>query len=214
MKDQLYRKGLEAYKANDYNEAEKHLLEAVELGSIEAMHMLGTMHQWHWQENIDKEKAAMYYRKAIEQGGDIGSMMCMGMMCEQRPYNDYNAAIQWYEMAAGHGSGDAMCVLAWMYDRGYDIPQDYDKAIKWYHKAAEIGYSGGYHGLGTMYAEGQGVPKNDKKAFKLFLKSAEMGYELAFGSLARCYEYGIGVSADKIQAMKWYRLAADRKSVV
>jgi TPR repeat protein len=159
----------------------------------------------------DYEKAAMWLRKAAEQGNadaqsQLGFMYAKGQGVPQ----DYAESVKWYRKAADQGDADAQHNLGFMYEQGQGVPQDYAESVKWYRKAAEQGNADGQFNLGEMYANGQGVPQNYAEAVKWYRKAAEQGNAGGQVNLGVMYVNGKGVPQDYAEAAKWFRKAAEQ----
>jgi TPR repeat protein len=98
---------------------------------------------------------------------------------------DYEAAVQWYRLAADQGLARAQTSLGFMYDNGQGVVQDYEAAVQWYRLAADQGLAQAQNNLGGMYDNGQGVVQD--------YVQAHMWYNLAAAHLT---------GSDRDQAVK------------
>ncbi len=85
----------------------------------------------------DYAQAALWYRKAAEQGDDIaqyslGTLYYNGQGLPQ----DYTQALTWYRKAAEQGYAEAEVQLGRSYYKGQGVPQDYAEAYFWLDLAA------------------------------------------------------------------------------
>jgi uncharacterized protein len=109
----------------------------------------------------------------------------------------------WYEKSASAGLGDAMAILGYHYEHGYDIDEDYEKAIYWYKRGAQAGSGHAMAGLGGLYESGQGVQQDLTKARLWYEKGAEAGSGEAMARLGDLYFLGRGVEQDYKKARLW-----------
>jgi TPR repeat protein len=85
----------------------------------------------------DHAQAAVWYRKAAEQGNAdaqcvLGAYYDQGQSVPQ----DYGQAAQWFRKAAEQGDADAQSNLDALYDNGQGVPQDYVAAYALINLAA------------------------------------------------------------------------------
>jgi TPR repeat protein len=85
----------------------------------------------------DYAQAALWYRKAAEQGDadaqfDLGDLYDTG----RGVLRDYTQAALWYRKAAEQGDADAQDALGDLYNTGRGVPRDYAEAYFWYDLAA------------------------------------------------------------------------------
>ncbi len=85
----------------------------------------------------DFDSAALYFRKAAEQG-HAGGQFYLGV-CYHITQDDTEAA-RWIRKAAEQGHAEAQCSLGDIYWRGIGVTQDDTEAARWLRKAAEQGY--------------------------------------------------------------------------
>lgn len=124
------------------------------------------------------------------------------------------------EIKAAAESGDAQAQdkLAQSYLSSFN----YSTAAQWFRKSAEQGIAHAQWQLGEIlltgkpkFAEGSiAVPKASDEAIKWLLLAANQGLSEAQYDLGGCYENGQAVKQDYVEAYKWYKLAAQRGSIV
>lgn len=88
----------------------------------------------------DTAKAAVYFRKAAE-NGYRSSQVNLGVMYKNGdgvPQN-YTEAVKWFRKAAENGSSDAMMYLGEMYYFGHGVIENYIKAHMWLNIASAQG---------------------------------------------------------------------------
>ena len=172
-------------------------------GDATAQYLLGKT-----KENSNPTEAAVWYRKAAEQGNaraqtDLGYRYHSGWGVER----DDSEAVKWYRKAAEKGDARAQTNLGIMYQNGLGVEQDYIEAAVWHRKAAEQGNAEAQTNLGIMYRYGQGIKQDYSEALKWYRKAAEQDNANAQTNLGIMYRYGQGVKQDYSEALKWYRKA-------
>ena len=118
--------------------------------------------------------------------------------------NDYEKAVEYYQLAADQGYVDAMFNLGIMYQGGIGVAQDYEKALEYARMSMERGVSEGALLLGELYAEGKGVEQDYAKALEYFQKALELNPVncAALDALGDLYAEGNGVAQDFAKAME------------
>ena len=101
--------------------------------------------------------------------------------------------VTWYLKAAEQGHASAQFNLAFLYSKGYGVPQDYFEARKWLLRAADQGHAPAQHNLGFVYSKGYGVAQDYVEARKWYLKAAEQGDASSQHNLGFLYSNGQGV---------------------
>jgi TPR repeat protein len=152
----------------------------------------------------DFSQAAVYYRKAAEQGypeaeASLGYLYHHGRGV---PQNDLESAL-WYQKASIQGDSSAQAELAHMYLYGIGVTRDSKQAAAWYMKAAEQGDALGQCNLGVLYYEGEGVPQDYSESFEWYRIAASQGFPEAMFNLGEMYSAGKGVSQDYDEAYFW-----------
>ena len=138
----LYNKGVELYKNENYSSAITYFKQAAEQGHAEAQNHLGVCYANGRGVAQDYYEAVKWYRKAAEQGdakaqNNLGYNYANGRGVAQ----DYYEAVKWFRKAAEQGNAKAQHNLGFSYEHGRGVPQDYYEAAKWYRKAAEQGHA-------------------------------------------------------------------------
>lgn len=83
----------------------------------------------------DSAAAALWFRKAAEQGYDLGTLYLHGRGLTQ----DDTEAVLWFRKAADQGDAVAEFLLGNQYANGKGVPQDYVRAHMWFSLAAAQG---------------------------------------------------------------------------
>lgn len=159
--------------------------------------------------------AAMWYRKAAEQGHvkaqtSLASMYFYGEGLAE----DRVEGLKWYRKAAEQGDALASSSLGRIYSLGeiynLGLPKDYlAEAVKWYRKAIEQGDMLAQYSLTHLYFYQVGVPK-DTEAVNWIRGLADKGDARAQSGLAVMYSTGDGMPRNVVEAAKWYRKAAEQ----
>lgn len=97
---------------------------------------------------------------------------------------DPQAALRWYEVAAGLGNVSAMFNVGVMYDTGTGVARDRARAAHWYGQAATHGHARAAYDLGLLYEEGEGVRRNLATAARWYKRAAAAGLTAADAKLA------------------------------
>lgn len=183
-------------------------------GKASAQCSLGVMYKDGKGVPQDYAQAALWYRKAAEQGYHqaqyhLGLLYDSGHGIPQ----DYLEAARWYRKAADQGDADAQSFLGFLYANGHGVPQDDTQALTWCRKADEqdpdsIPAKGCLYMLYASEMDRRS-PEDYPEAVTWFREAANQGYDLAEDVLGRLYEKGQeGVPQDYAQAAFWYRKAA------
>jgi len=96
---------------------------------------------------------------------------------------DYQKALEFYELAAEMVEPDAEFKIGRLYEKGMGAEPDYAQAIKWYRSAAEKEYAPAEYKLGVVYTYGYGIDVDLKLAEHWFAKSESHGYAPATKAL-------------------------------
>ncbi|MCD8082496.1 MAG: sel1 repeat family protein [Clostridiales bacterium] len=126
------------------------------------------------------------------------------------PYdrNFAEAAVYYFQQAAGQGHSDAMLDLGALYlDGTIALKPDFDRAVYWYKKSAELlnpkafrclGYALGFHSFRDSYHDYEA-------AYCYFSKGAEMDEENSLYELGDLYAHGLYVEEDAERAFRLYQ---------
>jgi TPR repeat protein len=176
-------------------------------GNAEAQCILGVLYYHGQGLPKDDTQAALWSRKAAEQGlahaqYDVGNLYYEDVS-HGLPQDDIQTAF-WRRK-----------IRAWRaYINSVDFHNSehwrHTQAAFWYRKAAEQGDADAQNSLGYLYSEGQGVPQDYAQAALWYRKAAEQGDAVAQTNLGNLYYDGQGVLRDYAQAALWYRKAAEQ----
>jgi len=210
-----FRKGVDAYKRQDYAAAAKIFKKFGRQGDVNAQTLLCSMNMSENQGGRDYKVAFKWCKLAAEQGM-AGAQSFLGTLFDQGNgvAQDYKAAFKWYKLAAQQGYVFAQNDLGRMYAEGKGVAQDYKAAFKWHMLAAKQGNAWAQFSLSRSYALGHGIPQDDQKAFMWEKRAAEQGEIRAQVSLSIRYNNGTGVPMDDRASFKWIKLAAEQEAPV
>ncbi len=173
---------------------------------------VGRAYEWGHGVPEDRGQAALFFRKAAEQGlASAQNDLAFAYECGRGVPKDDNQAAIWYRKAADQGDADAQFMLAVMYVEGRGVPRDTERAISWFRKSANQEDVGAQIELASIYDAGEIVPQDYAQAAYWYLKVAVLdGWETIQRRLGQMYENGLGVPRDLEQAVHWYRKAAEQ----
>ena len=151
-----------------------------------------------WFNKKDYAQAAVWFRKAAEQGdaeaqSAIGHAYYYGRGVAQ----DYSEAARWYHLSANQGNAAAQSMLGFMYSHGKGLGEDKAEAVRWYRLAAAQGNDYSQNELGEAYYCGIGVQQDYSDAAPWYRLAAAQGNVAAQFSLGYMYANGQGVPEDK-----------------
>jgi hypothetical protein len=88
---------------------------------------------------------------------------------------DYSRAIDSLNRAGAQGSGGALGLLGYIYDKGRGVAPDPARAFGYYRQAAQAGNSDGMHELARCYRYGIGTARNEAEAVRWFKEADAHG---------------------------------------
>ncbi len=117
------------HKAGMYSDAFRAAMTGADLGSGQAMAIVGSMYQNGKYVSQDAPEALRWLEKAGFAGNVVAMHFAAAMHLHAQgvPYNA-QAAAEWYQAAADHGSSEAMANLGILYDNGQGVPYDPEEA--------------------------------------------------------------------------------------
>lgn len=168
-----------------------------EAGDVEAMFMLGVMHDLGEGVAEDDAMAMQLFRRCAA----LGSADCersVGIMYQngQSVRTDLAEALRWFLKAAEHGNGEAAFDVANFHRDGVTVPPDEAKALAWYRKAADMGSSAGLVALGDIHLDGRhGIRADPAEARRLYAKAVEVDDRRGLVELGDMWMMGRAVRA-------------------
>ena len=206
---QLYEKGKELYKANNFNAAMQYYHAAAEQGLAEAQCRLGIEYNLGLNIGTDYTEAFKWFRKAAEQGHVLAQDNLATMYYYGRGVTkNFTEAVKWFRKAAESGNCNAQVYMGDCYHYGRGVSQNYLVAAMWYRRAADQGSTIAQRTLGSYYLNGMGVSLDYEQGFNWCKKAADSGNHIACGDVGWCYENGKGVAKSRQMAIEYYRKGA------
>lgn len=161
---------------------------------------------------LDRVQAAIWFRKAAEQG-HVKAQYRMGCCFSWDETEEGQAeAAQWYLMAAKQGDATAQFNLGLCYQYGEGLTRAYAKAAKWYIKAAKQGHNGAQvqlrHISSWHKSSVTAVDATTERWDLSLLKAANQGGADAQYIIGNLYSMGWGATQNDAKAAQWYCKAA------
>jgi hypothetical protein len=122
---------------------------AVELGDVDAMVVLGALHENGSGVKLDKKKAERLFRMAADRG-DATAQTCLGSLLHSE--KKFEEAVRYFVLAANQGFTNAEHNLGICCRYGEGTEGDLGKARYWYARAAAKGYEGAIANLAALDA--------------------------------------------------------------
>ena len=190
---EAYRQIGRAYvRKGDLEEGLKWYEQGVTKGDKTAAVKLGDAYKNGTDDGIkqDYTKAAYYYEKALEIGGEEKSDATvhynLGYINATADKPDMGKAIAHYTKAIelddtlSYGFYDLGQIYFWGLG---GVKKDYNKAVEYYKKAAELNNPDALYNLAICYQDGKGVGKSSDLKMQYMKKAAEAGNEQAISYL-------------------------------
>lgn len=141
-----------------------------------------------------------------EEQFELGNKYYNGDGVEQ----NYQKAVQLYELAANAGHAWAQYSLGFCYCYGLGVTQNYELAVSLFRKACKEDIAWAQHELGKCYFNGWGVEQDRSEAVKLYRYAAEQGDSNAQFNLGYCFYMGEGILQNDNYAAIWFQKAAEQ----
>ncbi len=186
----LYKKGIAAFEAGDFEQAYVIWKPLAENGYAVAQYSLGKLFD-RGGGPIEKNAfmAALWYRQAAAQGVAAARNNLAIMYAQGRgvPANPARAVELWHQ-AAQQDHPMAQFNLGLSYFNGDGVAADPKAAVQWFERAADAGVVGAQYALGQILRQGAGVPRDPQRALVLYDQAARQGYEPAQRAAAELRE--------------------------
>lgn len=205
----LYRKGVEALRAQDYSAAFTHFTSAAILGDERAMASVGDAYLLGRGVDKDVSKAYEQYWFSASKGfAPAIFMLAESAQMGRGRSQDTGEAMRLFTVAESRGLPRATARMGMMYLTGSGVDKDPVKARELTKRAADNGDILGKAAYGAMLRDGVGGPADVAKGFEL-LSSVPSDHKIGYAhyQLGLTYERGIGTAADKEKAADSYRKA-------
>lgn len=197
-------------ETKDNKEVIESLIEAAELGNVNAMFNLA--HKYSHGDGIEQsfEKSVEYYLKAAELGHansmyNLAHKYSRGEGVQQ----SFEKEVEYYQRAAELGHANAMYNLALKYSRGEGVEQSFEKEAEYYLKAVELGHASAMCNLALQYELGEGVEQSYEKALEYYQKAADLGHSNAMYNLALLIRSGEGCEQNQTRAEELFQMVFD-----
>lgn len=118
------------------------------------------------QSATDAADAAMWYRRAAEQG-HCNAQYRLGLAYAEGDgvIEDLHEAAKWFLKAAAQGNAWAQYRLGQCYRQGRGVIESRDEAVKWFQRAADLNHDEARAALGRMKVSGETVTERALPAF-------------------------------------------------
>jgi uncharacterized protein len=187
---------------------------AAEMGSADALNLLGAVYADGDGVAINKKIAVQYWTQAAEKG------VCRSLAHLGDSYDngwgvalDRVKATQYYQKAVQCAQTDPwdFWKLGTRYRDAIGVEQDCEKAESLFQEAAKRGMSSVYADIGYMYQNGCGTIKPDpKKGFNLYLIGAKARDPQSQNNVGAMLKHGFeSTAADRVRAYAWLSLAKE-----
>ena len=200
-----YQQAVTEYKAGQFSQASDNFTRAAEQGHIESQYILSTMYAEAKGLPHDDAQAALWERKAAEQGHTFAQA---NLSFRLYAAGNFAEAFTWCQRAADQRLAWAQYNLGLMYRKGEGVAPNDAEAAHWFRLAATQNYPEAQQRLAALYYLGQGVPLSFTQAARWYGRAAENGNAEAQFQLAHLYQMGLGVELDYVQYRHWTRQAA------
>ena len=144
----------------DYALAARFYRQAAHAGYARPNTIWAFLYEKGWDVALDLRDAAVWYRKAAEQGDAEAQNNLEALYATDREPRSYPEVVRWYRAASGAGRSGSTSNLAMMYLQGRGTPRDLEQAFELFQKAANQGYAVAQNNLALMYANGQAVARD------------------------------------------------------
>ena len=233
-----YDLGVEAYRAEDYEQARVYWETAANEGNVSATFNLGLLLSKGLGGEADPERAVSLFRRVAESGLAIGQHNLALAYYTGKGVSKNNAQARiWWERAARQGHTQAQFNLAALLWNGDGVAKDANEAVKWFREASDAGHLQARAFLDSIFEEANlhstpdpvDTPDSDpdpalsallqqaalayrqqdyQQAFILWEQAAQRGNAIAQYQLARLYREGLGVEQDASRAFQYTEQSA------
>ena len=182
--------------------------DAAKLGSLQGMHLLGTI--LFETASKDEKKAVMWIEKAVAKDyapaiRTLGDFHLSGFGFPE----NLEKAVEYYEKAAAKKDMVAMESLAQIFLDGKRVKKDIPKAVGYLLDASSLGSTRSLIKLSSMYFRGDGVKKNNDKGFKLLEAAVREGSVEAMIMMGNMFYLGMFTVKNYKMSFRFYKLAAE-----
>ena len=176
------------FNTDDFQEAEKLLLNCAESGNVLTMFKLGKLYSMEKSGLKNDVRSFEYYQKALQ-----GFLQIEPLAKKIKPYLQYQ--------------------IGMMYSKGLGTPVDNQKAIEYLEKSAELGNQYAKRSLALEYISGGNITQDTQNGISLLTECADSGDAFSCCKLGCLYLFGIdGIKKDKEKAIEWLNKSAEQGS--
>lgn len=196
-----------ANRERSLSKAAELMARAAELGSTEAMMLLGNWLLSDLLGTPDRDRAKALFLRAAE-AGDADGDCALGLLAEED--GDFVEAAFRYQRALDDKHEDGACSLARLMLEGNGVPQDIARALELLDLASsEYDSPEADYLLGVLHDEGKFVEQDREQAGGAFYLAAQEGHVLAQMRYGESAEAGFGDPEAPLDAYVWTRVALD-----
>lgn len=165
----------------------------------------------------DFERAATYYERACQMGGDDGLRACaqLGYMIQYSQgglQHDEGRALELYQRSCTDEVAWGCAGLGFYHGNGLGgLTVDTNRAVELHRRGCEAGSMRGCGNLGHYYSHGRGgLTQDQERARSLFERACEQGEPVGCDNLGIYYRDGTTVTRDYGRAAELFESACDR----
>lgn len=216
--DYLFKRAINNYNSNKYDEAMSLFISAEEDGNVYALAHIGIMYLFGEGCIVDKLKAFEYFEKGYKQGCPLATAWYS--RCYKYGYGVYKNeeyATKVYKENEGSlkklciaGDAGALFFLGNDMILGIERAVSEDEGFKLLEKAMLKGDVHSSTVLAECYINGWGVDENINKAIDLLMKFPNPCSPRYNFLLGKVYYYGAGIDKDYSKAFRYFEIAANR----
>ena len=111
---------------------------------------------------LDQEK----YDEEMFESQDFSRLYDIGLYYYDN--HDYIKALEYFKQGELVDDPDCLCIIGYMYERGFGLPQDFQLAAKYYRKATDLGSAVASCNLAYFYETGSGVEQDYIVAYHFY----------------------------------------------
>lgn len=209
--DTLVDASIRCFNEKDYEQAARLAQAAADLGSTDAMALLGAFYFDGTGVVRDLEQGFLWCERSAREGNRVGQNQLAGAYeYGKGTEKDDSKAFCWYQKAAEQGEVRAMVHLASFYKTGRGTEENPEAAFQWYERAAQKGNAFAQVNVGICYCYGKGVEEDIGQAIQWYEKARAQGNADAICNLGWLFAEGKKVPKDTERALALFREAVDK----
>jgi len=160
---------------------------------------------------LEEEEDRVQWFRNMAENGDVDAQLQLGKLYYYggRGFRrNYEAAADYFQMAAAENDHNAMAFLGHMHIHGLGVSKNNETALKYLQLAVDKNVPFAWKTLGSLHLHGYAVAKDVEMAVKYLKKAADRGLPEAKYRLGTLYRKGVGVPQDFGQALSHFSSAA------